>query len=130
MITQLLALMISWGINGSVNKLWNKFCFAEIKTESNLDFKLRNDAYISLRVKADEGILLWYIEMSQDLETNFQSIADVIKDGIVEDESGQSYLIQFVFLDDFSILLKSVKHNILDRFYQHTFSAFFVQTGW
>ncbi len=37
---------------------------------------------------------------------------DVIKDGVVEDEAGQSDLLQSLFSTDFAVELKSGKHDI------------------
>jgi hypothetical protein len=37
---------------------------------------------------------------------------DVIKDGVVEDEAGQSDLLQSLFFADFAVELKSGKHDI------------------
>ena len=104
--------MIGWRINCSVNKLWNKFCFVEIKTESDLDFNLRRYTDVGLRVKGNEGILRRYIKICQNLETDKQPMADVIKDRIVEDESSESDLLQLFFLADLSFQLKSRKHNV------------------
>jgi len=48
----------------------------------------------------------------QGLNADEQLITDVIKDGIVEDESGQSNLFQSLFLADFSFQLKSGEHHV------------------
>ncbi len=62
--------MICRGINCSVHKLRYKFCFVEEEAKSNLDFELRRDVDMCLRVECDEGILRRYIEIRQGLDAD------------------------------------------------------------
>ncbi len=77
-----------------------------------MDFKLWRNDDVRLRVKCNEGILRRHIEIRQCLNADYQLTADVIKDGVVEDEPSESDFLQSLFLADFTFKLKSGKHYV------------------